>query len=83
MPYIAPVTRQCLEPILKAMADYEITANGDLNYVLFAYCKRHVKPSYNNYKNFIGELRQCATEIERRLLGPYEDQKILEHGDVE
>jgi hypothetical protein len=60
-----------------------VRADGDLNYILYAFCKRHVNPSYNNYKNFCGELRQCATEIERRLLGPYEDEKILENGDVE
>ena len=36
----------------------------------------------DNYKNFIGELRQCANEIERRMLAPYEDEKIKENGDV-
>jgi len=59
-----------------------IKANGDLNYILFKYCKYHIEPSYNNYKNYCGELRQCATEIERRLLGSYEDFKIKENGDV-
>jgi len=60
----------------------DVEASGDLNYILFAFCRRHVKPSYNNYKNFCGELRQCATEIERRLLGPYEDEAIKRNGDV-
>ena len=35
-------------------------------YILFEYCDKHIKPSYNNYKNFCGELCQCAAEIERR-----------------
>jgi hypothetical protein len=64
------------------MEHYGVLANGDLNYVLFKFCKYHVQSSYNNYKNFCGELRQCATEIERRLLAPYEDEKIKENGDV-
>ena len=59
-----------------------LRVDGDLNYVLFALCKRYIEPGYNNYKDFCGELRQCATEIERRLLGPYEDKKIEENGDV-
>ena len=82
MPYIENERRQELAKALKELAEAKITANGDLNYVLFAYCKYGIKPSYNNYKNFCGELRQCATEIERRLLAPYEDSKIKENGDV-
>ena len=82
MPYINTDRRMELAYILSRMEMANVKADGDLNYILFAYCKRHVEPSYNNYKNYIGELRQCATEIERRLLGPYEDKKILESGDV-
>ena len=83
MPYIKQENRGKLDEIVEAMAAARVVADGDLNYLLYAYCKRHVKPSYNNYKNFIGELQQCATEIERRLLGPYEDEKIAENGDVD
>jgi hypothetical protein len=68
--------------VVKAMVDADVRATGDLNYILYAFCKRHIEPSYNNYKNFCGELRQCATEIERRLLAKYEDEKILANGDV-
>jgi len=83
MPYIEKKDRLVMEKILALMKKLKVKANGDLNYILFAFCKRHVEPSYNNYKNFCGELRQCATEIERRILGPYEDKKIMENGDVE
>ncbi len=82
MPYIKPEDREKLDEIVQLMHEAGVVANGDLNYVLYAYCKRHVSPSYNNYKNFIGELNQCVTEIERRILGPYEDEKIKENGDV-
>ena len=82
MPYIKQESRPKMDMVVETMADVEVKANGDLNYILFKFCKNYVNPSYNNYKNFIGELRQCATEIERRILGPYEDLKIKENGDV-
>lgn len=71
-----------MDLVVRAMCDADVRANGDLNYILFKFCKNFIPPSYGNYKNFCAELRQCATEIERRLLGPYEDIKIEENGDV-
>lgn len=75
-----------------------VEPNGDINYILFKCCKYYIDPSYNNYKTFIGEIcyvadaldkgvfkdeyREAAAEIRRRILGPYEDQKIEENGDV-
>lgn len=64
------------------MEEAKIQANGDLNYILYKYCVRNVKPSYNNFKNYCAELQQCATEIERRILGKYEDECIKKNGDV-
>ncbi len=82
MPYIKPELRHMMDTVAELMRAVNVKANGDLNYILFKFCKYSVEPSYNNYKNFCGELRQCATEIERRILAPYEDQKIKENGDV-
>ena len=82
MPYIRPELRPILDDIVAHMYQNDVKANGALNYILFAYCKRYTEPGYNAYKNFIGELRQCAVEIERRLLAPLEDRKIEENGDV-
>ncbi len=83
MPYVKERRRFILDKIVALMHYYNLEVNGDLNYILFAFCKRYIKPSYNNYKNFCGELRQCATEIERRLLAPYEDKAIERNGDIE
>jgi hypothetical protein len=41
-----------------------------------------LRPSYDNYKNFLGELEEAAQEIRRRLLVPYEEMKRQENGDV-
>lgn len=82
MPYVK-ATRRCeLAKALYEMGEADIRADGDLNYLLFAFCARHIEPSYNNYKNYCGELRQCATEIERRLLAKREDEAIAENGDI-
>ena len=82
MPYVKQDRRIELNFVIESMARADIRADGDLNYVLYKFCKNFVKPSYNSYKNFIGELHQAATEIERRILAPYEDEKIKENGDV-
>lgn len=82
MPYVKPELRENLDDVVKCMIVHDVRANGDLNYILFKFCKYNVAPSYNNYKNFCGELRQCATEIEREILAPYEDVKKNENGEI-
>lgn len=82
MPYVKPEIREDLDEIVEHMNDLGIRADGDLNYILFKFCKKYVSPSYNNYKNFIGELNECSNEIRRRILSKYEDKKIEENGDV-
>jgi hypothetical protein len=54
MPYVKQGKRTDLDRIVAEMALFDVKADGDLNYILYAYCKRCVKPSYNNYKNFCG-----------------------------
>jgi hypothetical protein len=82
MPYIEQDRRYDFDEMVREMGDYGIKANGDLNYILYAFCKRYVFPSYDAYKNYCGELHQCATEIERTILAPYEDEKIKENGGI-
>lgn len=82
MPYIKDlIVRKAFDGLIETNRDI-LLPNGNINYFLYALCVRTVIPSYNNYKNFIGELRQCAGEIERRLLATYEDKKCIENGDV-
>jgi hypothetical protein len=82
MPYVVPEARPKLDDVVEVMAKNCVKPNGGLNYVLFAYCKRHIQPSYGNYKNYIGEIIEASCEIRRRLLAPYEDEKIKLNGDV-
>ena len=87
-----------IEKALEEAKKVVVKPNGDINYILFKYCKYHIKPSYNNYKTFMGEIynaldsismgeykneyREAAAEIRRRILSPYEDGKIKQNGDV-
>ena len=82
MPYIKPEEREAMDRVVYAMSVNDVKVNGDLNYILYKFCKTKIKPSYNNYKNFIGELNECAAEIRRRILSEYEKEKISENGDV-
>ena len=82
MPYIEQDKREVLDSNIDALGRL-LSFDGDLNYVLFALCKRFVPPSYNNYKNYIGEIVECSMEIRRRMLSEYEDEKIFKNGDVE
>ena len=80
MPYVNKERRKDLDKIVDAMKDVKV--DGDLNYILFKFCKNYVSPKYNNYKNFIGELNETVAEVRRRFLAPHEDIKIKENGDV-
>jgi len=82
MPYIKQEDRQDMDIVVDYMIGYKVKPDGKLNYILYKFCKEMIKPSYNNYKNYIAELTECAEEIRRRILSKYEDEKIKENGDV-
>jgi hypothetical protein len=82
MPYIAQQKRPALDIIVEDMVNAGLNKpDGNLNYVLFKLAK-FVTPSYNSYKNYLGELEECISEIRRKMLGPYEDKKEQENGSV-
>ena len=56
------------EAIRKAQ-EIDMKPNGDINYVLFKYCKYYVKPSYNNYKNFMAEIYRAMEYWPKKTLG--------------
>jgi hypothetical protein len=82
VPYITKERREEVDAVIDAMVRTGIKADGDLNYILFCYCKHFMPKSYNELKSYIGELEECVAEIRRRILAPYEDMKIKENGDV-
>jgi len=85
MPYIRKAERINFDKHLNEVGPYT-TSKGDLNYCVtqlaLHYIKSHGK-SYTNISEAASALVDAADEIKRRLLGPYENQKIEENGDLE
>jgi hypothetical protein len=79
MPYITQVAREFL-----ASGGY-IETSGELNYsftqIIQQYVKDHGK-SYARFNDVIGALEGAKAEFYRRVVAPYEDEKIKQNGDV-
>jgi len=82
LPFIKRKNRPKFDPIVDLMKKLGVKADGDLNYILFKYCKYHIEPSYANYKNYKGELNECVDIIHTEIVVPYEKEKKRENGDV-
>jgi uncharacterized protein DUF6899 len=80
MPYIKKEQRQ------KLASGQRPSDPGELNYtitrLLLTYLKDKGK-SYASFNEIMGVLSCVGQEFYRRWVAPYEDQKILENGDVE
>ena len=63
----------------------ECKTSGELNYVLtdiiIGYMKGSGK-SYSTMNDIVGALECCKQEFIRRVVNPYEDEKIKINGDV-
>lgn len=83
MPYIKPADRAALEKWPRAIEDA-----GELNYMItqliMHYVKQHSRPllRYWIINDVVGALEGAKAEFQRRVVGPYEDQKCKENGDV-
>ena len=80
MPYIPKVRRSAIE----VLGETPTTA-GELNFVLTRLVLRYLRlkgKSYATFNDIVGALEQAKDEFQRRVVHPYEDQKIKENGDV-
>jgi hypothetical protein len=79
MPYISEERRERIDNL-------DLPQNaGELNYLLTSICLEYIMNRTRNYQHIndvLGALEGCKLEFYRRLAAPYEDRKILEHGDV-
>lgn len=86
MPYIKVDQRHDLYPTVRRPAE---TA-GQLNYQITMLLNEfiddpeppHTRKSYDRYNAAIGALECAKLELYRRMIAPYEDEKIKENGDV-
>ncbi len=87
MPYILnnqrPDVDSKMEPLLEYIKKLPMEEqDGVLNYSVTRIIK-HVYPrKYFHYNRAMGVLSAIAHELYRHIIGPYEDEKITENGDV-
>ena len=90
MPYIPQERRQELYPLISKVAG-EIQAavesgigkrGGEVNFVICSLVDMLYDRNYTELSAAIGDVECAKLELYRRVLGPYEDTKILTEGDV-
>jgi len=87
MPYIKkedrPPIDELLNPLIEHLKNLSIEQqDGALNYTVTRVLKELYEPKYFNYNRAMGVLSSIQAEWYRRDVGPYEDKKIAENGDV-
>lgn len=94
MPYIKQDAREKLQKSLADLTNAIVETSDDitalpglLNYTITALIKRcyysyKTKLSYSDNNAIIGFLDCAKMEFYRRTTAPYEDEKIIENGDV-
>ena len=77
MPYIPQQRRSELQDGQEPMNA------GELNYLITKIVNQYCKDkSYQLFNDAIGALEGAKLELYRRVVGPYEDKKKKENGDV-
>jgi hypothetical protein len=87
MPYIKQADRPevdaLIEPILKHFQSLPMEEqDGALNYSVTKIIKNLYPKKYFHMNRALGVLSAIAHELYRHVIGPYEDEKITENGDV-
>lgn len=88
MPYIKKQDRPAIDTLVTPLIDYLKNLpmeeqDGSLNYAVTKIIK-HVYPhKYFHFNRALGVLTGITQELYRKIIGPYEEVKISENGDVE
>ena len=80
MPYITKERRESL-----VVSGHDMANAGELNFILTRILNRYIEQkglSYSIINDLVGALEGCKLEFYRRVAVPYEDQKIIDNGDV-
>ena len=87
MPYILKENRKkynaLLEDLIGILKKQPLDqVDGEINYIITRILKEVYPLRYFNLNRAMGVLESCKLEFYRRVVGPYEDKKIEENGDV-
>ncbi|WP_291321762.1 hypothetical protein [Desulfonatronospira sp.] len=84
MPYIPEERREVFDGLLEELSR-EVQTQGELNYCIFKLSRLiagRIGYSYDNLSMCSSAMEHARLEWYRKVLAPYEDQKIREHGDI-
>ncbi|MEG2172756.1 MAG: hypothetical protein RRY29_05800 [Desulfovibrionaceae bacterium] len=84
MPYISPERRKIFDEPIDLIAQ-NLQSGGEINYCVYRLCLEFIKNAGMSYTNSMvpfSALGAAQSELYRRIIAPYEDQKIAENGDV-
>jgi hypothetical protein len=86
MPYITQANRNSVEIELQCAGLSFIPENaGELNFIVSTFIANYIKENGLKYaivNEMIGALECAKMELNRVIIGPYEDIKIAENGPV-
>ena len=88
MPYIKqnqrPKIDDLVKPIINHLKSLSVEdQDGSLNYAVTKILKNVYPKKYFHFNRALGVLTAITHELYRKVIGPYEDTKIKENGDVE
>lgn len=85
MPYLPEQHKRYYKDLLDQIHLHAITEPGELNYLITELCLQAMKDKTVNYtllNGIVGALDCAKEEFRRRVLNPYEQEKIKSNGDV-
>lgn len=86
MPYIAQETRNKIDNDLRNTGMLWVPENaGELNFLVSTFIANYIKANglkYANLNEMVGALECAKLELNRVVIGPYENLKIEENGPV-
>lgn len=85
MPYVKTQNREELRDLTNVIKEFNLENPGELNYIVTLLTHQYVRhhgENYQAYNDIVGALEGAKLELYRRKIGPYEDLKIKENGDV-
>lgn len=91
MPYIKNEDKEKLNTLIQSACDNiedlgrYCENSGELNYTITKIIQGYFKARggrYQQINDIVGALESAKAEFQRRIVGPYEDLKIMENGDV-
>ena len=85
MPYIKPSDRTRIDRHVTGLAP-TVKSSGELNYAITTLIDRLFAndwtPNYNSFNIVLGVLESVKLELYRRVIAPYEGEKMQLNGDV-